>query len=251
VNMLRNFKRGDALLRQGDESDCVLRIHSGEVEVIRESGNVSVMLGHAREGEWLGEMGVIERRPRSATARATADGTVEVLTAQEFLHRVSHDPVLARDLILRLSIRLRKVEDRMVLGSVSDPDTEDRATPSITLIPQSDKLRAQVGSAPIKVSTLPFVVGRVPAADEGTPPRQPDLLVEDRQPFRLSRDHFMIELKDDRLVVSDLGSTLGTVVNGVPIGWDFMRDSVPLHHGENHLIAGGQGSPFDFLISVD
>ena len=250
MNSLTTFKKGDIFFRQGDDSDRVLRIHSGELEVVRENGSVSVTLGHVRDGEWLGEMGVIEKRPRSATARATADGTVEVLMAQAFLDRVSHDPRLARDLILRLSIRLRKIEDRIVLGAASNKDTQSATSPSITLIPQTDKLRAKIGSAPIKTASLPFVVGRTPVGDEAAPPRQPDLLLEDWEPFRLSRDHFMIEERDGRLVISDLGSTLGTVVNGVPIGWDFMRDSALLHRGENRIVAGGQGSPFQFVISV-
>ena len=53
--------------------------------------NGEVLLGHVRGGEWLGEMGVIEGRSRSATARA-ADGEVEVLTARQFLEQVSSDP---------------------------------------------------------------------------------------------------------------------------------------------------------------
>jgi len=58
----------------------------------------------------VGEMGVIEGRSRSATARAVTDGEAEVLTARQFLERVSSDPALARDLILRLSIEAE--EDR-------------------------------------------------------------------------------------------------------------------------------------------
>ena len=248
MNTLNNFKKGDVLFWQGDDSDHVLRVLSGELEVIRENEGASFTLGHVRVGEWLGEMGVIEGLPRSATVRAIADGTVEVFSAQEFLDQVSHDPTLARELILRLSIRLRKVEDRIVAGTAPKRDTLTAA--SITLIGRTDRLRSQIGSSPIKVSSLPFVVGRMPAGDEVLPPRRPDLLVQDREPFRLSRDHFIIEYRDDRLVVSDLGSRLGTVVNGQPIGWYFMRDSAPLRDGENRIIAGGRGSPFEFVISV-
>ena len=248
MTTLSNFKKGDVLFRQGDDSDHVLRVRSGELEVIRENDRASFTLGHVREDEWLGEMGVIEGLPRSATVLATADGTVEILSAQEFLDRVSHDPALARELILRLSIRLRKVQDRIVASADRERDIQSAA--SISLIARTDRLRSQIGSSPISVSSMPFVVGRVTSDDEGLPVRQPDLLIEDREPFRLSRDHFIIEYRDDRLVVSDLGSKLGTVVNGQPIGWDFMRDSAPLHRGENRIIAGGRGSPFEFVISV-
>jgi CRP/FNR family transcriptional regulator, cyclic AMP receptor protein len=113
MTTLSQFKKGDVLFREGDASDRVLRVRSGEVEVLRKIGVTSVLLGHVRNGEWLGEMGAIEIRSRSATARAATDGEVEILTAQQFLEWVSSDPALARDLLLRLSIRLRKIEDKI------------------------------------------------------------------------------------------------------------------------------------------
>jgi len=263
------FKPGDLLFRQGDASDCVLWVRSGEVEVLREVGDMSVLIGHVREGEWLGEMGVIETRPRSATARASHAGTAEVMSAQEFLDRVSSDATLARGLIQRLSIRLRTIEDKVagdLLLSSHGPQADERTTTTapgaaapgaaiaedapITLTAQSDTLRARIGASPIAVGRLPFVVGRFPVRGEAPPPRPADLPIEDQQPFRLSRDHFMITRDQDRLFVSDLGSTLGTVVNGLAIGHNFMRDTAPLRRGDNRVIAGGLGSPFDFLLSV-
>ena len=241
----------------------MLRVRSGEIEVLREVGATSVLLGHVRDGEWLGEMGVIEGRSRSATARATADGEVEVLTARQFLERVSSDPALARNLILRLSIRLRRVEDK-IAGDVL-PFAHDRSPDgtgetvsgtviaddaTISLAAQSDALRARIGVAPIQVAKLPFLVGRVPVDGEAQPLRRPDLLIDDEEPFRLSRQHFMIARSGDRLLVSDLGSTLGTMVNGRAIGHHFMKDAEPLHRGENHIVAGGWNSPFEFLVSI-
>ena len=113
MTTLSQYKKGDFLFRQGDASDRVLRVRSGEIEILREVGATSVLLGHVRDGEWLGEMGVIEGRSRSATARAATDGEVEVLSARQFLERVSSDPALAHDLILRLSVRLRRIEDKI------------------------------------------------------------------------------------------------------------------------------------------
>jgi CRP/FNR family transcriptional regulator, cyclic AMP receptor protein len=230
---------------------------------MREVGATSVLFGHVRDGEWLGEMGVIEGRSRSATARATADGEVEVLTARQFLERVSSDPALARNLILRLSIRLRRIEDK-IAGDVL-PFAHDRSPDgtgetasgtviaddaTISLAAQSDALRARIGVAPIHVAKLPFLVGRVPVDGDAQPLRRPDLLIDDEEPFRLSRQHFMIARSGDRLLVSDLGSTLGTMVNGRAIGHHFMKDAEPLHRGENHIVAGGWNSPFEFLVSI-
>ena len=110
---LVNSKRGRSFSGKGKRASQVLRVRGGEIEILREAGSASVLLGHVRDGEWLGEMGVIEGRCRSATARAAADGEVEVLTARQFLERVSSEPALAQDLILRLSIRLRSIADKI------------------------------------------------------------------------------------------------------------------------------------------
>jgi CRP-like cAMP-binding protein len=259
----RRFRKGEILFHQGDPSDYVLRVSNGEIEILREVDDASVVLGHVRAGEWLGEMGVIENRVRSATARATTDGAAETLTAQRFLEEVSRDPTLARDLILRLSIRLRRIEDKVAgdLLTVADEHHwggkersggEVAAEPAaISIAAHGAALRAQIGAAPIYIDRLPFVIGRRPDAGEAPPPRHPDLVLADRRPFRLSRDHFMIIRRGGRLLVSDLGSALGTIVNGRGIGHHFMSDAVPLHAGENRIIAGGWGSPFQFTVTVD
>jgi CRP/FNR family cyclic AMP-dependent transcriptional regulator len=174
MTIQKQFKQGDILFRQGDASDHVMRISDGEIEILREVGDTSVLLGHIREGEWLGEMGVIENRGRNATARAATDTTVEVLPAEQFLDRVSRDPALSRDLLLRLSVRLRTIEDKIVgdllpLAHEHLPDRSDEAvSPTaiidgapIALIAETDALRARIGATPIHIAHLPFVVGRV------------------------------------------------------------------------------------------
>ena len=259
----RKFKKGDILFRQGDASEHVMLVRTGEIEVLREVGATTVLLGHVRDGEWLGEMGVIENRNRSATARAAVDGEVEILTAQKFLEWVSSDPPMARDLIQRLSVRLREVEDKIAgdvapfahdsfqdgLGeTTTDTVIADHAT--ISLAAQTDGLRSRIGAAPIHVAKLPFLVGRIPFAGAAKPLRPPDLPIKDAEPFRLSRQHFMIARSGNQLLVSDLGSALGTIVNGRAIGHHFMKDAAPLHHGENHVVAGGRDSSFAFLVSV-
>ena len=74
---------------------------------------------------------------------------------------------------------------------------------------------------------------------------------ENNPPFRLSRLHFMIPRSGEQLLVSDLGSRLGTIVNGQAIGHHFMRDAAPLSSGENDILAGGRCSLFEFIIHVD
>ncbi len=94
------------------------------------------------------------------------------------------------------------------------------------------------------------MVGRTRVAREANPQRRPDLLVKDKVPFRLSRDHFMILHSYDRFIVHDMSSTLGTIVNGRAIGRHFASDDAELRDGENVIIAGGMDSPFEFTLFV-
>jgi hypothetical protein len=103
---------------------------------------------------------------------------------------------------------------------------------------------------PLELSDRRFVVGRRPVSGEAPPPRQPDLLLYDTRPFRLSRNHFMIEQREEGYYLRDLCSTLGTIVNGQPIGDYFGNDGVLLREGENEVIAGGVHSRFVFAVSI-
>ena len=85
---------------------------------------------------------------------------------------------------------------------------------------------------------------------ERAPKRLADLVLDDRQPFRMSRQHFMISRTPSRFVVRDLNSALGTAVNGEPIGSNFRTDFAELKPGQNEIMAGGFRSDFAFKALV-
>jgi CRP/FNR family transcriptional regulator, cyclic AMP receptor protein len=258
--MRRHFKEGEILFRQGDPSDFVLRIDSGSVEILRDVGDASIVLGSVVAGQFVGEMGVIEKRPRSATVRASTEVEAEEVGAQEFFQRVSADPAMAHELMLRLSVRLREIEDKIAddlplaqaMAESSDGLGQRVSAGSFRLELAADtiSLREKLGSQPIRVGQFPFVVGREAQRGERIPKRAPDLLLWDRHPFRISRQHFMIAMSPTGLVVRDLNSSLGTTVNGQPIGSNFRSDVAELRSGQNRVIAGGIDSEFAFTAFV-
>jgi pSer/pThr/pTyr-binding forkhead associated (FHA) protein len=66
----------------------------------------------------------------------------------------------------------------------------------------------------------------------------------------LSRDHFLIDLRDDRIfVLVDRGSTLGTLVEGRLIGGSKKGGEAVLHDGAV-IIPGGEESPFVFRFGT-
>jgi CRP/FNR family cyclic AMP-dependent transcriptional regulator len=254
----KHFFRGDILFREDDPADCVMRVLSGTVEVIREVNGSEIVLGRVETGQHLGEMGVIEgRRRRSSSARAVSEVEMEIISAEDFLDEVTRTPSLARELIFRLSQRLHDAENRIVRDEQqggqrfreSQAFGNQAAIEGVVVSAGTSALRHQFSHR--DHITAPFVVGRAPFSHEASGPVAADLLLHDREPLRLSRDHFAIVRHDGRLFVRDLHSTLGTTVNGVPIGWHFRADEAPLQAGDNEIVAGGVGSPFVFKVELN
>jgi CRP/FNR family transcriptional regulator, cyclic AMP receptor protein len=255
-----HFAERQILFREGDPPDCVFRLLSGAVDILREVDGDPILLGTVGAGQFIGEMGVVENRPRNATARAANEVEVEILTPPEFLDQIAGSPSAARELIQRLSQRLREADDRIV----SDESRSDRThanwedadcqTPAPLVyhayLAAKDPWLQRQFHTPLGLGDRPFVVGRRPIAEEELPPREPDLLLDDTAPFRLSRNHFLIEKRDRGYHVRDLRSTLGTIVNGEPIGDHFRTDDALLRAGDNEVIAGGVDSPFVFSVSI-
>jgi CRP-like cAMP-binding protein len=262
------FAEGQVLFREGDPADSVFRLLSGAVDILRELDGDPILLGTVAAGQFIGEMGVVEDRPRNATARAASEVEVEILAPTEFFDQVAGSPRAVRELIQRLSRRLREADDRIVNderrggrsdegrsgradGTRKDADSQTAVEPvnNAYLAAKNSWLRRQF-DASLALDDRPFVVGRGPVAQESLPRLQPDLKLDDTAPFRLSRNHFIIEKRDGNYYVRDLRSTLGTIVNGEPIGDHFGGDDAPLRAGENEVIAGGVGSPFVFSVFI-
>jgi CRP-like cAMP-binding protein len=255
------FTQGQILFREGDPSDGVFRLLSGTVDVVRELGSELIVLGTVGSGQFIGEMGVVENVLRSATVRAASAVEAEFLDPTEFLDQVVSSPVAARELILRLSQRLRKADDRIVDDERRSGNASENRADTVGGLPALRANNAYLAAegrwlerqlqTPLRLDELPFVVGRRPVGREAPAPRQPDLTLDDEAPFRLSRNHFSIEARDGNYEVHDLGSTLGTIVNGEPIGNHFRTDHAELRPGENEVVAGGLDSPFVFSVLIE
>src|SRR5919206_2602312 len=123
------FGPGEVVFREGEPSRAVLLVHEGEVEVAKAGGAVEVLLGAVGPGEFVGEMGVVEGRPRSATVRARGEVRGEMLERRLFLERVSRDPRLAFGVLLRLSERLHAADERLADAVVRAPDGTHEMAP--------------------------------------------------------------------------------------------------------------------------
>jgi hypothetical protein len=118
-------------------------------------------------------MGVLENRPRNATARAASEVEVDILTPTEFLDEIARSPRAARELIQRLSQRLREADDRIVgderrsgradVSKDADSQTAIVLVNNAYLAAKNPWLQRQFHT-PLGLGDLQFVVGRAPVA---------------------------------------------------------------------------------------
>jgi len=146
---------------------------------------------------------------------------------------------------LRMLERLRAANILAVQSPRAVESTEGRAFDVVL-----SGLTPAAAARDLRLTHLPFRVGRLPVAGEAQPIEVNDLQLSDTMPFNVSRDHFAIERVPDGVQVRDRGSYVGTIVNGVQIGGHHHVTTVPLAVGENEVVAGSPRSPFRFRVVV-
>jgi hypothetical protein len=172
-------------------------------------------------------MGVVENRPRNATARAASEVEVEILTPIEFFDQITGSPRVVRELIQRLSRRLREADDRIVNDERrSGGAQEARKNAESQTAVESAPLRIRGCGLSSKVRSGSAICGSSLAGgllhERACRRCSPDLKLDDTAPFRLSRNHFMIEKRDGNYYVRDLRSTLARLVRVID-----MRQRLP------------------------
>ncbi len=108
------FKKGDVIFRQGDYSEVMYDIAKGKVGVFADYETEAVQqLAELKAGDFLGEMGMIEVYPRSATAVALEDDTTLTEIGEDDLDEFFKDkPEKLLQIMKQMSERLRVVNQK-------------------------------------------------------------------------------------------------------------------------------------------
>lgn len=104
----RHLTVGEQIFAEGDAPDVAYLIESGRIEVWRQQGGTRLTLSFLGAGEILGEMAVIDRAPRSATAEVIEDCVLTEIRPDQIRERLDEaDPIL-RGLLVGLLARYRR-----------------------------------------------------------------------------------------------------------------------------------------------
>lgn len=117
----RRFRARQRLFREGEPGDHVLAIRSGRVKVsVQTRSGREILLAVKEPGDLVGELSVIDGRPRSATAVALEPVDALLVPAPAFAEFVEGHPRIAVRLLRTLAAQIRDADRRSV-----DRDTGD------------------------------------------------------------------------------------------------------------------------------
>jgi CRP/FNR family cyclic AMP-dependent transcriptional regulator len=107
------FKAGTTICEEGAIEDTMYYIKVGKVEIFRAVGNTKHLVAILGPGNFFGEMALVEKGPRSATAVAAKDTTAIVFDRMQFVNVVKVRPEIPLKIIEGLILRLADANDKI------------------------------------------------------------------------------------------------------------------------------------------
>ena len=156
--VIRDFPADALLFQLGDAGDAMYLIEGGRVRIfIHDEDGEDVTLAELSDGDFFGEMAIIDGKPRSANAIVLEDARLAVLSREDFLRFVRANVDVALEMVSAISDRLRQT-DRLLRQRVSrNVNVENDAR--MTLVDRlADAVSSFGGSWQFIGATIVFVV---------------------------------------------------------------------------------------------
>ncbi|HAV01043.1 MAG TPA: hypothetical protein DCW47_07645 [Lachnospiraceae bacterium] len=106
-----SYDKGTLIFKEGEKGTCMYDVHSGKVGIFSGYGTPEQhLIAEILPNEFFGEMGMIEKLPRSATAVALEyDTFVEVFYEEDILKLFDINPMKLQMILQHFSYRLRRI----------------------------------------------------------------------------------------------------------------------------------------------
>src|SRR5438105_11999046 len=120
-NLLRvnDVPTNTSLFRAGDKGDAMYLIEQGRVQItITDEDKKQIVLAELAQGDFFGEMAIIDGKQRSADATVIETARLAVLSRDNFLSFIHDNPRVALEMLSATFSRLRRT-DKMLQQRVS------------------------------------------------------------------------------------------------------------------------------------
>ena len=137
---------GTSLFRAGELGDAMYLIQSGRVRIaVHDADGKEIVLAELAQGDFFGEMAIIDGKQRSADAAVIEDAQLSVLSRENFLRFINTNPGVALEMLSAVFQRLRRT-DKMLQQRVSRNVNEEQEK-RMTLADRAADVLAEFGGS--------------------------------------------------------------------------------------------------------
>ncbi|NLI94198.1 MAG: Crp/Fnr family transcriptional regulator [Erysipelotrichaceae bacterium] len=114
----KQYKKGSFIYVTGDKINSLNIIHRGSVKIIRYTlDGKEQVIRVLKEGDFFGENAFFKEISATSYVEVLEDSVICELEGNAFLEAISNKPVIATNMLLELSKRMRNLEDLLVFSN--------------------------------------------------------------------------------------------------------------------------------------
>jgi CRP-like cAMP-binding protein len=237
AKFIKRFTKGTVLFNEGEEGDDMYIVQSGRVAIKKKlSEGEAATLAVLEKGDFFGEMAILERQPRSASAELMEEGDLIVIPGEMFGDMIRSNPEIAVRMLRKQSIRLRETNKQL--------EQALRGAPAAPVPEQREPAAENQGGATLQAEAKAYLIctstgnvfpvfgneALIGRFDSVTGMR-PDIdLTNEDQSRNVSRRHARLVLREGQFYVAEeIGTMNGTFLNGKKLANGVLT---PLHDGD-------------------
>ena len=148
---LKEVRAGETVFQEGETGDELLCVAEGRLDtLVKDIAGQEIVLDAIGAGDTVGEMSMLDGRPRSASLRCIEDARLLVLGRDELLRVLPRSPHMALDIMAQMAARARRVDDLLRSRVARNVNEEVEATRT-GVERVADAIAAFSGSIPLLV----------------------------------------------------------------------------------------------------
>lgn len=123
---------GEILFRVGEPGEALYIVKSGEIELfIKDTAGQKIVLNIAEKDDLFGELAMIDKKPRTATALALTATELYALKRNDLLFVFGKKPEMALNLMATMSGMLRKADELLIkrVSRNANEEMEEKLSP--------------------------------------------------------------------------------------------------------------------------
>jgi len=118
---VRRVPKHQIIVYEGDPGDSFYALLKGSVAISRMTGEgKETILSILKEGDFFGEMALLDSSQRSASVKTLTDVEVGIITRSDFHNLLAQNPSIGLALVATLATRLREANEQIAASAYQD-----------------------------------------------------------------------------------------------------------------------------------